>query len=118
MKKNKKGQISLYIVFIFAALTLITIATVFAAMGTLFNTKMYLAGQDILNRSAEDIGNINDVTIRNKINDSTHDALDSVSDNVEVTNSIFQYSWIIILVLLGIIVLIYSRRSVEYGGLF
>lgn len=117
MKKiNKKGQISIYVFFMFIAIIIIVIAGVLAPMGVLFNTKMLQAGESILNKSMDEIEGINDPTIRTQINDSVYSAIDASADNIEVNAGLFQYSWLLILGLTGLVVFLFSRRVVEISG--
>lgn len=116
MKSNKRGQVMFFLTFIIAALVILIIGAVFAPMGVMFNTKMYLAGQDILNKSLPDIGNITDVGVRTEVLNSVESAKAATANNIEVNAALFQYSWVLMLALLGLISFIVTRRIVEYGG--
>lgn len=115
--KNKKGSVTLMIVFFIAAVIIITITAVLAPMGVLFNTAMFTAGEDILNQSQPYIDDIKDTDIRNTINDVVTSAKAAGSDNIEVNANLFQYSWVFIIILTGLIIFLLTRRAVEYGGL-
>ena len=114
--KNKKAQASIYIFFMIAMLILVVIASVFAPAGVRFNVAMYEAGEQILLDSADAIADIDDVTVRTRINETIYKALDAGENNINVNAAIFQYSWIIIMVLAGSMVFIRTRRLVEFGG--
>lgn len=119
MKKlvsRKRGQVTLYLAFIIAGIVIITIGAFVGPLGTMFNTKMYLAGQDILNKTLPDIELIQDETIRTQINDSINSAIAASVVNIEVSTSLFQYSWILLLVSLALIVFLATRQLVEFGG--
>ena len=117
MKKlNKKGNITLYIVFIIMAIVIILITAVFAPMGVLFNVEMYKAGEQILLQANESISDINDTVIRAEIEDMIISAKDSASFNIEVNADIFKYSWVFIVILIAITIFLFSRRMVEYGN--
>jgi hypothetical protein len=115
-KKNKKGVISLYISFILFAIILITLTAVFAPMGVRFNTAMFEAGQQILIESNESIQNISNPVIKAQIGSMIDSAVDAGVTSIEVNSDIFQYSWVIFIVLGGIIVFLSARRLVEVGG--
>lgn len=113
---KKKAQVTMYIYFMFMAIIIIVIAAVFAPMGVLFNTKMYEAGEGILLDANDSIADINDATVRARVYAVVNSAYDAGENNIEVNANIFQYSWIIILVLTGIVVYLQTRRLVEVGA--
>lgn len=116
MKKNKRGSISIYVTFITVAIFVVLIGAVFAPMGILFNTEMFKAGEGILNRSSDSIAGIQDVEVRNSVLGITQSAKDSYETNVEVNGALFQYSWLIVLVLTGLVLFLFTRRIVEFQG--
>lgn len=115
-KPCKKAQVSMYFVFIITAIIIIVISAVLAPMGVLFNIKMYEAGENILLQANESISGINDPTVRAAIYNVTESALDAGQTNIEVNSDIFQYGWILVIVLSGIVIFIFTRRTVEYSG--
>lgn len=116
MKHNKKGQAVLFVYFFISAIIIVIIAAVFAPMGVLFNTKMYQAGEDILLRSQDEIKGIHDLTVQAQINDTISVALDAGTNNIDVNAAIFQYGWVFVLILTGLIVFLQTRRLVELGA--
>ena len=114
--KNKRGTIMLYITFIILAVIIITISAVVAPMGVLFNTKMYQVGEQIILDANESISAIDNSTVRTNLQTMFSNALGNTENNIEVNNSIFQYGWIIVLVLTGLVLFIYTRRLVEVGS--
>jgi len=114
----KKGQISLYILFIFSALIIIMIGAVVAPMGNVFVSKLYVAGDKMLQISNKTIQNISDPVMRGHINDVLDTAMMAQENNIEVTAAIYQYSWIVVLGLVALIMFIYTRQLVELGGGF
>lgn len=115
-KQNKKAQAVLYVFFIITAIIIVTIAAVLAPMGVLFNTKMYAAGEAILEDAQPDIDNINDANIRAAVNSSVAAAKQAGSTSITVNSSIFQYSWILILLITGLVVFLQARRLIEVGA--
>jgi len=115
---KKKAQISLYIMFFFAAVIIILMGAVIAPIGTQFVSKMYIAGEDLLLKSNETIQGINDTTVRAEVQQVLDSAMASQQNNIEVTANIFQYSWVAVLGLVGLILFIYTRQLVELGGGF
>jgi len=116
LKRNKKGVVGLYISFILFAFVLLTLAAIFAPIGVRFNTEMYKAGENILLQANSSIQDINDTVVKNQIEGIIDSAVTASTTNIEVNADIFQYSWVIFLVLGGIIVFLSARRLVEVGG--
>ena len=114
----KKAQVTMYVVFIFVAIIIVTIAAILAPMGVLFNTEMFKAGEDILLMANQSMESIQNATVKAAIQGSTGSAIDAAQNNIDVNNNIFQYSWIVILGIGGLVAFLYSRRMVEYGGGF
>lgn len=115
--KGKKGSVTLYIVFIITAIIIVVVAAVLAPMGVLFTSKMYVAGEGILNQSLPIINDISDPDVKTSVLGVVQSAKDATVDDISVTSGLFQYSWIFIIVLAGLVIFLFSRRMVEYGGL-
>ncbi len=113
---NKKAQAVLFVYFFISAIIIVTIAAVFAPMGVLFNSKMYAAGDDILARAQADIDDIHDTAVRTQINDTISAAKAAGQNNIDVNASIFQYGWVFVLILTGLIVFLQTRRLIEIGA--
>lgn len=112
----KKAQVSIYLAFMISAIFIILIASIFAPMGVLFNTEMYKAGEDILERANTSIQGIHDATVKAQIESMVATAQDSAVMNIEVNADLFTYSWIIIVALTAIVVFLFSRRLNEVQG--
>lgn len=115
-KKNKRGQAGLYVAFIFVAFIIVTLAAIFAPIGVEFTIQLYAAGEEIWLDAQEDITQINNADIRNALNDTISAARAATTTNVEVLGAFFQYGWILVLVLSGLVVYLLTRRLVEVGG--
>jgi len=112
---NKKAFVTFYFVFIILAIVIIVIAAVVAPMAIQMNTELYLAGEKILLDSNESIQGINDTEVRAAIQASIGEALESTELNINVNADLFQYSWVLILVLGVIVIFIITRQTVEVG---
>lgn len=113
---GKRGQVAIYLAFIVLAIIIIVITALIAPMGVLFNIEMYKAGEKILNNSQVSLEGISDVEIREAVNESINAAKDNAQNNIEVNAAMFQYAWIVVLVLCSLVLFLYTRRIVEYGG--
>lgn len=113
--KNKKGQVGSYIVWFIGAIFIITFGAIVAPLGTNFNAQMYLAGEDIIDVTIDDIIDINDNIIRNEVNASLQSAKASAAHTIEINANMFQYSWILFLIISTMIIFLSTRRSVEFS---
>ena len=115
---NKKASIGMYITFVITAIIIIVITGLIAPMGVMFSTQMYEAGEQILIDNNATIANINNAQVRQSIYNMTDEALGATHTNIEVNSDLFQYAWVIVLVLAGLIVFIYTRQVTEFraGG--
>lgn len=118
MMRARKGQATLYIVFMMSAVVILLIAAVFAPLGVLLNTRLYAAGEGMMLDAQSEIGAIQDETVRNQINASITAGLLAGQNNIDVNAGLFQYGWVLVLVLSALIAFIYTRRTVEFGGGF
>jgi predicted PurR-regulated permease PerM len=114
-KKKKKAQITIYFVFIIAAFIIILIGAVVAPMGVRFSTEMYKAGEMILSDANESVQGIEDTTVRDQITAVISSGMKAQQNNIEVSSSLYQYSWVFVLVLVSLVAFLYTRRMVEYG---
>lgn len=114
--KNKKGQVTIFIVFMIVSLFIVLISAFFAPLGVRFNTEMYRAGEKIYLQTNETISEIQNDTARENIRGIISGGLSNVENNIEVNNSLFQYGWVFILILAGLVLFLWTRRLVEYGG--
>lgn len=113
--KQKKSQIFIYITFLIIAILIITIAAVLVPFGVRFSTEMYEAGESIYLDMNESV-DIQDTEVRAGIIDGIEGGLDALETNIDVSQDIFKYSWIIVIVLTGLVMFIFTRRIVEMQG--
>lgn len=114
--KNKKATVTIYITGMIAAMVILIIAAVMSPLGVLFNVEMFKAGEKIMNQSQESLNDIQDATIRNQINASITSAKNAQVENITVLSDFFQYAWVIVIGLTGLILFLFSRRIVETTG--
>lgn len=113
--KRKNGQIFIYITFFIVAVLIIIIAAVLVPFGVSFSTRMYEAGEDIyldLNESVD----IQDAEVRASVTDGIESGLDALETNIDVSQDIFRYSWVIVIILTALVMFIFTRRIVETQG--
>jgi len=118
LKDNKKAQITFIFIFFVTAILIIVVTAFFAPMMVKFNTKMYEAGDNILANTQADLDAINDSVIRSQINDSIQEARSATLTNIDVGNDLYQYGWILVIVVTVIVIFLFTRQTVEFGGGF
>lgn len=118
-KKNKKAQLTFLFVFIISAIFIILLSAIFAPMMVIFNTEMYTAGEDLLNRTQSSIDNINDPAIRAQVQASIDEAKSATQTNIDVGTDLFQYGWVLLLILLAVVIYLLTRQTIAFnpGGL-
>lgn len=117
--KNKKAQVSLWLVFFGFSIVIVLISAFAAPFLVQFNTEMYHAGERIYLNANESVQNINDQTARETITGIIEGGLSATEQNIQINNGLFQYGWVFVIALVGITVFIAARRLVEVssGGL-
>lgn len=114
---NKKGQLTYAYVFGVVMIFLIILVAFVAPFGIKMSTAGFQAGEVLINSSVLDLANIEDSTMRDEINQSITSARQSTSDNIETMSNIYQYGWLIILIITLIIIILLARRNVQIGGI-
>ena len=61
----------------------------------------------------DSISSINNETIRNSIQCILSSGMSNVQNNIEVNSDLFQYSWLFVLLITGLVIFIASRRLIE-----
>jgi hypothetical protein len=114
-KKNKKGQVAFYFIFLFIASIVILIGAVASPFGARLATEFYSAGEDLLiDTQTGVIPNIQDEGVRNALNDTFTSAVSSAETNITIATGLYQYSWVFVLVLVGIVIYLYARSTVAF----
>jgi len=108
----------MYFSFMVVSLLVVLVAAVLAPIGVRFNTEAYLAGQDILENTQPSIDLISDADVLASVNSTVNAAKSAATNNIEVNSNIFQYSWIFIILLAGLVVFLYTRRLTEINRPF
>ena len=120
-RMNKKASVVLYFVFMLTAIFVILIAAFFIPMAVRFNSEMYKAGEMIMLDSNASISGIKNETVRAEIQGVIGTALGAGQNNIEVNSFLFQYSWVLVIGIVALVIFLYSRSMIELrsggGGL-
>lgn len=116
MIKGKRGNLTLFFVFVIVGLIVLLIASIFAPLGAQISAQFYAAGEDILNATANGaVADIDNANIRDQINATLQSGMDTTQENVELYTAIYKYGGWIAIFLIAIIIFLFSRRLVEFG---
>lgn len=116
MKKNKRGNITLMLVFVMTATILLLLTAVIAPFGAQITTEMYAAGEDILNETNNgDLNEINDAGVRAELNETFNEAMSNTQANIELYTAVYKYGGWIVIFLVAIVIFLFSRRLAELG---
>jgi hypothetical protein len=77
---------------------------------------MFKAGESILAQTEDSIAGIQDPEVKAAVTDIVSEAKANTINNIEVNAALFQYGWVLVIVLTGLIVFLYTRRLVEVGA--
>lgn len=101
--------------FLILAFTIIIIGGLAGPIGARFSSEIFAVGEELLIETQQEVlPNINDPDIRNGLNASFNAAIASGTDNIEVATGLYEYAWIVLLVLTGIVVFLITRNSIPF----
>ncbi len=104
--RNRKGVVGMWLVFIIMSVLLLFLFGFAVPILIEFNTQFYSAGNDILN-------SINTSTLPAVANESIEAARTSTSQQISALSFFYQYSWLIILIIILFILFMRTRTIVE-----
>ena len=115
--KNRKSQILILISFFIMAILILLIVAVLAPFGVLITTEFYEAGENIYLR-VNDTLEINNTEVNARVQSSINSGFDALETNIDINTDLFQYGWIIVLVLVALSLFIYVLRikQIQAGG--
>ncbi len=114
-KIKKKGQVSLYLVYIIVFIVVIFLTAFFAPLATLINANLYVAGERLILDANETISQISDATVKAEIQGILGTAQEATITNIEANAFMFQYGWVFILIIISLVMFLYSRTLVEFN---
>lgn len=80
---------------------------------------MYAAGDTILANAEDELANIQNATIKQAIQDNLDNMQAATAENIDYLSFFYQYSWILIILVVTFTIFILARKTVEtkgYGG--
>lgn len=116
MIKARKGQVTVFISFFIIAFVILVLAALVAPFGIDSSVQFYLAGESIINNTQVRVEQIQDADVKAHVKDVIQGAKDNTQTNIDVYGSLYQYGWVVALVLTALVVFLATRRNVDYGG--
>jgi ABC-type transport system involved in multi-copper enzyme maturation permease subunit len=118
-KKNnslgEKGQVTYFILLVVIVMFLLFLFGVGLPMLQAFNVKTHAALEPIIISTIADANTIQDVNAKTAITGSLNAQLTGLTDSQEIIGSFILYMAIFIILLIGIIFFMFTRRNVEQG---
>lgn len=120
LKDNDTAALGYFLVLVFSVSMLVFLFSFAIPFLTDFTTDMYIAGDDITQRTEEKISEISNTTIRQNIQDALDNMQSATAENIQNLGFFYQYSWILIVLIVTFTLFILARKVVEtkgyYGG--
>jgi len=114
--KGRKSSITMYFIYIILVTGILFVAAVAAPMGIRFASVLYVHGEKQIIEANKTISQIQNETVRNSIQGIFGSAVQSQQNNIEVYTAMYQYGWIIVIVLTSLILFLLTRIRVEVGS--
>lgn len=112
---NDRGSVSFFVYFAYLAIILLVLFAIIIPILQQFNTQVYASAENILVDGNTIAGNITDAGIRTALQDNFSAQADSIVTQIDILGTFFQYSWLIIILVLSLAFFIITRQSVEVG---
>lgn len=114
---NQKGIFS----YIFVFLILVFAGTFIFVLANpalqIFHIRSYAHSESMLDLANDSADLINDANVKAQIKSVVQAEKDSTTTNVDILGNLYQYYWIIFVVIISIVLFVAARRQVETGGI-
>lgn len=114
--KNEKAVLGYFLVFIFSATMLVFLFSFAIPFLTSFTTDLYVAGETIIIDAQDELGNIQNATIRSQIQDNLQNMQAATQENINYMAFFYQYSWVFIILIVTFTLFMIARSIVETKG--
>ncbi len=78
-----------------------------------FNTQLYVAGEIALDDAIEWTDKINDTDVKTQIQNTLASSKASIPDQIDVLGFFYQYSWVIVIIAVLMVIFMQTRLTVE-----
>jgi len=115
INQDKRGSLSYFFIFVALSVILIFLFALWIPMNELFLSEVYNASDKILTDANASIQDISNPEIKANLMHLYGEQRQQIPDSIDVLSTFFQYSWIIIPLILVIVLFLASRQQVEAG---
>jgi predicted PurR-regulated permease PerM len=112
-KKQKKGVVPFFMVFVFLSVVLVFLFAFATPLLIDIQTGMYNAAEIALDDADNWASQINDADVKTQIETTLDTSRDSIPDQIEIMGFFFQYSWVIIILVVLFVIFMMTRTTVE-----
>lgn len=111
--KSKKANLSLYILSSIFLFLIIVVAGLLSPFGVLISSAIYVEGEQLMLEANQTIQNIQNETVRARVQAVIDSGLAATEENIEVNTDLWKYGWVASLVIFGILVFLGARQMTE-----
>lgn len=113
---NRKGQM-IYMFVLFIILTVVVVVGAYLSpLGTRINAEFFIYGERMMLDANDTISMIQNAELKSALRNSTEEALEATATNIEVTNTYYQYIWLIAAIVVTLVTFLGARQLVEFQG--
>ena len=116
LRDNDTAALGYFLILVFSVSMLVFLFSFAIPFLTDFTTDMYIAGDSITQRTEDKIAEISNATIRQNIQDALDNMQSSTAENIQNLGFFYQYSWILIVLIVTFSLFILARKVVETKG--
>lgn len=113
--KENRGQVSFFLVWLFIITVFLVFFLFFVPWCIQFNTALFRNAEFAFDHAQADINAISDAGVKASLNTSVGNSKAIITESTDNLNDYFQYSWILIPIIVTVIFFVQTRRSVEAG---
>jgi len=113
LRGNDNAVLGFFLAFILSATMLVFLFACAIPFLTNFTTDIYSANDKIIDDAQENIQNIKNETIRNRIQINLENMQGATEENINYLSFFYQYSWIFVILVTAFTIFMLARQVVE-----
>ena len=112
-KLNEHGSVSFFIVFVTLSIVLLVLFALVIPLLTAINIEFFAAAEKILLDANATAAGFENEQIKAQLQESLGAQADSITTQVDILGTFFQYGWIIIIFAVLLVIFLATRETVE-----
>jgi predicted PurR-regulated permease PerM len=113
LKKDDHAVLGFFFAFILAATMLVFLFACAIPFLIGFTTDLYSASDSIIEDAKNNIEDISNTTIRDRIQDNLQKMQDATEENINYLSFFYQYGWIFVIIVVVFTIFMLARQVVE-----